>query len=403
MFCFKGGIYMKIRKITFTLVILGIFLSLFSEAFALTKSENFIVSIKPNFYESGIERQSESLTSELNMEIILSDYTFANPTVESTINVSWADKQWQTTLEGLAYIYNDSTSGPIVVGSVSGFNGEIAIDRFIGIDYTYNVSSGNCIATASYNYASNGNCEITTFGNNTGEFDEAILSVSMQAARNVEDDVILTPPISATSIDTSSKFIGQHNLLNGVVYFEAWAQKEMMPSGTNFLAARIKGSVSKATPYILEQEDSAMYISPTDCEVYFVGDENFNFYNNEMCPSKKSEEFTISIPLPLGQSVDVAITVSSIDTGLSNGKKTTYWKLYDIMKIEELDNSNGIGFENKFLYNGNTIPDGESQRMNIQCTGSIGYHYAYIDETGHNNSATWYPMAIVSGYVDCVN
>ena len=364
-------------------------------------NDGFSVSIQAN----EVYTKAPESNFPLEMQISLSEYTYEpGSVVQTSVNVEWPKENWNMTLNGNAYIYNKEDNTSVIIGEVSGYNGEVSMTNFVGINYTYHVENGNCIATATYNYDEFSNFDKMTFGTNTGEFDSAIVAYTEREVEMPYVGVTADPvSIAPASVDTSAIYLGEENLYNGVVEFAAWTRKEMGPDGINYVDATIKGSVSAAEPYIQEQEPTVWFIGLNQCNVSFAGNQYVKFFNNEMVPKSEHETVELRIPIPKSNKyVRVEITTSYTDTGLQNSDHTTYWELYDGGGLENIAQGDGLAFENKFMFSG-SVPAGGSQSMRIQCNGKLGYFYSYVDETGHNNHTTWYPMAFFSGNVTCVN
>ena len=136
-------------------------------------NDGFSVSIQAN----EVYTKAPESNFPLEMQISLSEYTYEpGSVVQTSVNVEWPKENWNMTLNGNAYIYNKEDNTSVIIGEVSGYNGEVSMTNFVGINYTYHVENGNCIATATYNYDEFSNFDKMTFGTNTGEFDSAIVA-----------------------------------------------------------------------------------------------------------------------------------------------------------------------------------------------------------------------------------
>lgn len=394
------------KKLTSLILSFAICLAICIPAYAIT--DIIHVSIAPN---------SEAITrgepSPLEMDISLSSYSYIdNSSVDTIVDVVWEKDtiSWNTTLNGTATIFNEDGQ-IIIIGSVCGYNQGINIENFIGLDFAYNVTNGNCIANATFDYSEGDqNCQFETFGANTGEFNAAILEYSEQCvAAQVNDDISLPQAVignSTNSVDYSTKYIGQSNYRNGCVALNAWANREFLLSGHAYFAASVKGNEQSAETEILKLVPSATYVAARRCEVLFACSNNAKFYNNEMSPKSSKKSFTISLPLPAGQSYAVNIPISSIETGVRNSSKETYWNLFNQSGINSLFNTSstsGLGFENKLDFN-SSIPAGDSATVVLQANANIGYAYMFVDSsTGTFNNSTWYALTSVSGNITCKN
>lgn len=390
-------------RIICLILVFSIILSNPVMVFGSEKSESFQVSIMPN---TTVSSPSMRTATPISMTINLADNTYLDESVVAcSVHVNWPTKNWDAVLNGTAYIHNKNND-IVILGSVSGFNGPSIPDNFVGIDFTYGIKSGNCIATATYEYDANSQCSRNSFGNNTGEFNEAqlelVTNTRLKENVNTISSHINTNFAEIRSIDTATVIFGSQNYLNGTVNFKVWSRKELSPDGNNWIDATVFGNVSSAEPYIIAQEPTATGILPTTCRVYFAGGSNVKFSQTEMIPNASHRTIEFTIPLPAGQSTTIPITISSIITGLSNSSHTTYWELFDRLGLENIGSAYKYGFENEFHFLG-SVPAGGSASMSFQCTASIGYHYIYTDTTGNLNNSTWYPMAIVTGSVTCVN
>ena len=405
---------MKRKSVFCVIMILMLCMNFGLPAFATeVNGEVFSVSLQPNdSQKANSTNQISRLQAPLEMEITLSSYEYTHNTViETEVHVSWDNEEaWDTTLSGEAYVYNENDQ-PVIIGSVRGYNNDINDGNFVGLDYTYDVNSQKCIATATYNYTDDGSCDMTSFGQNTGEFNQAILA-SLNVSETMPIEMAETEPqedASALSanVDYISEYLAEVYTRGGALQYDVWTYPEMEAGHINHIAASVKGDATAAEDYILDLQPTAYSITPRYCEFFFACDSAGRMSTGEYLPKSRSTSFTIPLSLPLrgGQAlpVDIVFTLSSID--ITHNANQTTWDAYDLNGIDGLDpdDPDGVGFYNTFTYYGN-LASGEEDSIYMQAHGSIGYAYVYVDEeTGGFNNSTWYAMQSSSGRIDVYN
>lgn len=382
-------------------------------ALATEANENvFSVTLLPNGSEnsSGIQRLF-SPDEPLEMEITLSSYEYVhNSVIETAVHVSWDNNEaWETTLTGEAYVYNEGNR-PVVIGSVRGYNNIQSGNGFIGLDYTYDVGSRQCIATATYNYEDDGTCDMVSFGENTGEFNQAILAslnVPSTMSATMESAPMSEAGVLTVNVDYISEYIAEVYAKKGALQYDVWTYPDMEAGHINHIAASVKGDATVAEDYILALQSTAYSIVPRYCEFFFACDSKGRMSTGEYLPKSKSTSFTIPLSLPLigGQAlpVDIVFTLSRMTPTASTNQ--TSWDAYDLNGIDGLDpdDSNGVGFYNTFTYFGNLASGGEDS-IYMQSHASIGYAYVYVDaSSGGLNNSTWYAMQSSSGRINVYN
>lgn len=385
-------------------------------AFAAEVNEDvFSVSILPNESQEANSISINQISQEpspLEMEITLSSYEYIhNTVVETAVHVSWDDEEtWDTTLRGNAYIYNNNDQ-LVVIGSVRGYNNEMSDSSFVGLDYTYDVNSQKCIATATYNYADDGSCDMMSFGNNTGEFNQAILA-SLNVSESMPTERIGAglqeeASVQSENIDYVSEYIAEVYTRGGALQYDVWTYPEMRPRDTNKIAASVKGDVTAAEDYILDLQPTAYSITPRYCDFFFACDSAGAMSTAEYLPKEHSTKFDIPFSLPLvgGQSlpINLSFTFSSVD--VTDRLRQTTWEVYNLNGIDGLapGNPNGVGFYNLYYFDGDIL-SGEEAQIYMQAHGSIGYSYVYVDaEAGGLNNSTWYAMQSSSARIHVYN
>lgn len=397
------------------LLVLAMCMALAVPSFATGIQENSGIQIElvPN---SAKNTRSETIPMEL--DIHLSSYDYEHESVINTeVFVTWDDTHnWEATLAGTAVVYNPDTS-PILVGSAHGYNNSnMSIENLIGLNYTYNVENGHCIATVTYGYSEeNPFGTRVTFGKNDGEFDEALFAVN---ARIRNDSRLATKattevdtlPLQPRAIDRTSIYIGNENNHNGAVQLKAWAYAEFTPSGHNDIAASLKGNETAAENIIVNNVDTtATYTAARTCEILYACSSNARYSTSEYFPEEERTSIPISIPIPrTGQSYTVDIVLSELTVNAT--QRQTVWQMeksalnYPNGITELFDSgSDGVGAFN-MLYYDDPISAGDTDRVTVQVNGVIGYDYMFVDpEVGGFNNSTWYAYASASNTVTCNN
>lgn len=402
---------MKKRRSFCVLMVLLLCMNFGTAAFAAEENENtFSVSLSPNISEERTSVQGEvERQAPLEMEIALSSYEYAhNSVVDSTIQISWSgSEEWNTTLTGEAYVYNEGDN-PVIVGSVRGYNNSQEVNSFIGLDYTYDVVSHKCIATATYNYAEDGSCDMMSFGKNTGELDQAIIASMNVPETAAASAVLVSEPMEVANVNYISDYIAEVYTKRGALQYDVWTYPEMEAGHINHIAASVKGDATAAEDYILDLQSTAYSIVPRYCEFFFACDSKGRMSTGEYLPKSKSTSFKIPISVPLagGQAlpVDIEFTLSKMTPTATTNQ--TSWDAYALNGIDGLDPNDsaaGVGFYNSFTYFGNIASGGEDS-IYIQAHASVGYAYVYVDAaTGGINNSTWYAMQSSSGRIDVYN
>lgn len=404
---------MNKKKIFSMMMVLLLCLNLGIPAFATCKNDNvFYVSVAPNNSQelNNIQSISDSRVP-LEMEITLDSYEFIpNSTIGTEVSIVWASvEDWNMALSGKAYVYNENNH-PIILGSVHGYNKEFSLSEFVGLDYTYDVVNQHCIATATYNYADDGSCDMLSFGYNTGEFNQAILASynmpDLESKEAMAAPAIKESPLAANA-DYISEYIAEVYTKRGALQYDVWTYPEMEAGHTNHIAASVKGDATAAEYYILNLQSTAYSITPRYCEFFFACDSKGRMSTGEYLPKPEETSFEIPLSLPLkgGQDLPVKIkfTLSSMTPTAATRK--TSWDAYALNGIDKLDpdDNEGIGFYNQYTYYGN-LASGQEDDIYLQAHASIGYSYVYIDaESGGFNNSTWYAMNSSSGQVTVYN
>lgn len=408
------------KYLSFSLA-LAMCMSLAIPSFAIDIKENngFQIDLVPNGTNSISDANianSESIPMELDIQLSSYDYNHES-VVDNEVFVTWDDAHnWDTTLTGTAVVYNPDNA-PIIVGSAHGYNNNnMSIENLIGLNYTYNVENGHCIATVTYGYSEETPFGTrVTFGKNNGEFDEALFAVNDKSRNDARldteaDTEAETLPLQPRAIDRTFVYIGDENNHNGAVQLKAWAYAEFSPDGHNDIAASLKGNEAAAERIIVNNVDStATYTAARNCEIIYSCSSNARYSNAEYYPKEKETSIPISIPIPKTfQSYRIHILLSGISVDATD--RQTAWHMknssinspYGITELFE-SGSEGVGAFN-MLYYDNPIAAGDTDRVTVQVNGVIGYDYMFVDpEVGGFNNSTWYAYATASNTVICNN
>lgn len=357
---------------------------------------------------SGLAANSTSQL-ELTIEPQNTQYEHGS-SIDTKVSVKWDSENWDTTLDGIILVYNNNNDITLI-GSACGYNGSSEIERnFIGIDFMYNINSGECIATASYNI---GDPDETTveFGNNGVIFNnamnflaETLEKESEKQERISEQSTEGEPIMPAIDDGLYTYFVQTDN--NAAVTVKMWGARELLVSGSRVASASVKGNLNNAKRVILQEEPSAWAVAATNCNMRFGGSTEVRFSNSEMKTKSESQDISFSIPLPAGQSYTVSWTPSSIDTIMGNNDKTVEWQVWDVSGIDELLNTSstsGAGFQDMFYCVPSSVPPGGSKNFTLAGRAYIGYHYLYIDSAGQMNNKTKYFEAAGSTTLRLVN
>ena len=346
-----------------------------------------------------VNSKGRNTSTGLRIKIIPSTEKFVHgDEIEVIVEVKWLDKKWNAILDGTALVYKDENV-IMLMGSVCGDNYESdGVSKFMGIDFTYDIISGKCIATASYD-AGTDEEYFVEFGENSDYFSDAMnyLASLLEKAHNKQvmlenTNVNLDDTIMPRIDDGLYTYFTVSNTTSTVI-LKMWGAKELLVSGNRVIGASVRGNVSNAKTEILKIEPTAESVVATNCNLTYSGSSEVRFSNNEMKPKTKSSNINFSIPLPAGQSYTVNWTVSSINASTGTDDKTTVWKVYDVAGIDELlkvSGTSGAGFQNNLYCAPSSIPSGGSRQITLTGTAKVGYHYIYIDETGKTNNTTKY-------------
>lgn len=161
----------------FVLIVTSISAAAF-EATQMSSNDNgFHLSLAPAVENNAATIQSNS--THLNIDISASSYDYIHDsTIDIVAAIEWSNGavEWDTELYGSALVYNPDNNHPILIGAVTGYNGEKTVDNFIGADLKYDVLTNQCDVIIHYDIGNSTGQSSIEFGSNGPNFADAILS-----------------------------------------------------------------------------------------------------------------------------------------------------------------------------------------------------------------------------------
>lgn len=392
----------KVFKIISTILFCVILISNISmTAFAFESNintSNIHVKLSPasmKFINDATAHTSTLNDIELHINIKDSTLTHGNE-IPVKVNLLWNIKNWNAELDGSALVYNDKNQ-IVLLGQAVGYNGKQIDDNFISLNFTYDIENKICIANVTYDINKPENSHIE-FGENSEIFENAynFLENKMQFEQYNENS--LTKTVATYAIDSSLKEIFSNG--SELAKMTMYVPKNLSSGGgVGVVSAKMYGNVSKATTYITKNvEGTAWSVVPSNCNVSFSADAGLRYITGTHSPTNNQVNKKVTIPLPKGLSYDFTYNVSSILSGVTSDETACHWNVYALNGISGIGNTDkSPGFKVSINQQGN-----KTGNIKVYGSANIGYHYLYIDATGHTNNTTWYSRTNGSGYINII-
>lgn len=361
-------------------------------------NSNIHVKLSPasmQFMNDAKTRTSTLNDIELDINIENTDLIHAHE-IPVKVNVIWNTKNWNAELNGSALVYNDKNQ-IVLLGQAVGYNGKQIDENFISINFTYDIGSRACIANVTYAINKPENSHIE-FGENSDIFENAYKFLENEMKFKQYNENNPTKTVSPYAIDSSLKEIFSNG--SELAKMTMYVPKNLSSGGgVGVVSAKMYGNVSKATTYITKNvEGTAWSVVPSNCNVSFSADTGLRYMTGTHSPTNNQVNKKVTIPLPKGLSYEFTYNVSSILSGVTSDETACHWNVYALNGISGIGNSDkSPGFKVSINQQGN-----KTGNIKVYGSANIGYHYLYIDATGHTNNTTWYSKTNGSGYINII-
>lgn len=421
----------KTKKLIILILVVGFILSTlpgYSLASPRYKTDNLTLNfsaINSSFQNLSQAKQRLDLTSsalintKMNLKLTYPNEEFVlGQEIVLNADLKWSNsrKPIKSSLTGDATVYSDNEN-TVLFCSLFGYCGEECDDNFITLSLTYDIKSkiSKASLTIGTDNGSNKKPILFEFGQDSPAFKPAYKYLEKNMVRNIEQisplNEIKPQLVAATSYDSTlyaRKTFAQSYGGYLVHSFTLYSQKNFMESGVFDIFGKSGCNTQNAESYIVGNiNNTAWAVEPRKLEIVLrARASGVQIFGNNEDPVNSETNFSISIPLPLEQSVDLSVVLSSTQfsksatSGYAGSYHVAKWNFTDISEITELNSaasnlsvSNwpttdaGVACNIKMYHAGSNISSDTTRK--IDGYSKISFHYLYFDSNMNMANTYW--------------